>query len=359
MSHAVSCPSCGRASRVLPEGLGRAVACPHCGKPFIAGIAPAERRRANPVTAPPERRADGIPVVGRVRRDEYDGDPARVDPFEPAPPVEERSLAVVGLALVPLGIPLFWLVATLATGRTAIFSYAVPVSLALGLVGLGLGVCYAGRFSTGLRVRAVVALILVGYAAAALAYFTRPEWVVAMRRQFPAGGRWVETTARDGAYKIQFPPGVRTNTKSSPLADWPLAGSEVAPPGGKGDVFWGDRYTAAHGTTPADIFINRRGDDEWFAAARAALVDACGGEVTDERAFTLVQLPEELPAREYRVRLGNGTTHRVVRIIRNRRQAYYLAVEGEFLLTNLSEVAKLRDVRRYFESFQLLPKGGN
>src|SRR5689334_13817071 len=105
--HAVRCPSCRNLSRVGADALGRTVACPHCGRPFPAA--------PDPAFTPP--------VVRRAKRAR-----PRVEPPAPAARDDSADLglggshagpspALLGLVLLPLGIPLLWLAGPVLTGK--------------------------------------------------------------------------------------------------------------------------------------------------------------------------------------------------------------------------------------------------
>lgn len=348
MIHAVRCPRCQSLARVGEDVLGRTVACPACGAVFAAtadpSIAPGrDGPRRNPTLPTSAPSADTIPTVPRYDRSRFD------EPADDDAPVRPSPHGVIGLALLPLGIPLAWLVVPLVGGREPIFSFAAPVALAAGLVGLGLGVGYAANWSAGTRVRGVFALVLVGYTLGGFLLFMKKEWAVAIRRHLPDNREFRPFTEPDKrAYRVNVP-GDPGKLVGSPLPGWPLAGFRVTTGVDQNPASF-DTYEFAHGK-PADAVDLKSVDDaDWFALARQALTEATGGTVRAETEFRQGDRVK-YPGREYVLDLPDGTTGRVVRVIRDKAKtrAFYLAVEGAFLS------ADRPGVKKFFGSFVIDP----
>ncbi|WP_088253880.1 hypothetical protein [Fimbriiglobus ruber] len=349
MIHAVRCPNCQDLSRVGAEALGRVVACPHCQQTFAAEPDPAFAPGLSAVAAPPRAatknpprarrvraRAGAIPVVGTAS-----GHRAEPVPHHGPPAV------LIALVLVPLGIPLLWLVAPAFTGKEPVFSFAAPVALALGLSGLGLGIGFAHGWTLGTRVRAVIALILVGYFTGAFLYFMKKEWAEALRKHVGPGRlEWKETfEPEDKGFSVKLPGKVRPRDESA-LPGWELKTYRFvyADQGGKhAKGVFTLAYDVAHGTPPADLAGPKLGDDDWFEKAKAAVVAGCDGDLKGVRPVTARK--GNHPGREYAIVLADGATNRIVRVYRIGPRAVYLAVEGAFVPDDADYV------RAFFESF--------
>ena len=317
MAQAVQCPRCNGWSRVGDAALGATVACPHCARPFAARAVPAP-------TAFPA-------VTVYPRPDDDDATPG--DPDHAARPV------LVGLSLVPVAIPLIWLLLPVVIAARPIFSFALPTAIAVGVTGLCLGVTYAARWTTATRLRAIVMLVALGYGSAAFLYFLKKEWVQVARKQFDPAVKWKDFEPTDGAYKVPMP-GKPTATGASPLPGWPLKSFRLAA-GPKNDPVLGVAYETAHGPAPDAVKPRATPNDDWFAAARQALVESTGGEVTAE---AVVQ-QQEYPAREYTLTMPDGATTRIARVVRVGRQAHYLAVDGAFI------AGDHRFVEKFFKNY--------
>ena len=352
MIHAVCCPSCENFARVGAGDLGRTVACPHCGRPFTAESAPEfapERARPEPVVARLAR--PRTPVVARLA--EPDDNP-RADQGDLA---HGPSPLLVALTLLPLGIPLLWLAAPVLTGVKPVFSFAAPVAIALGLGGLTLGIGFAHGWSPGTRIRASLAVILVGYFAAGFLYFMKKEWAEAVRKHVgPESGRWVVfTPPTDRAYQVRLPG--QAAKADAPLAGWELEAYRFAPDR-KGADALAVAYEIAHGQPPRDF--RGTGDEEWFSRAKAAVCGACSGELVEERTVRCREQKDanegrarptvEHPGREYVLSLPDGATNRIVRVFRVKDRAFYLAVEGAFI------PGDARYVKDFFNSFEIAPR---
>ena len=327
MPHAVRCPRCLNLSRIESDEAGTAVACPHCRATFTA----------EPAAPPP--RDKPIPVVYPATQADIDAD-ADDDPGEPP----HATPVTVGLALLPLGIPLIWLLLPVLTGRAAIFSFAAPVALGLGLVGLCLGVVYAAHWTVATRVRAIVMLVLIGYGTAGFLYFMKKEWAQAITRRLlvPPAATWPSSTTPDGLVTVKAPTELRPGD-AAPLPDWPLAAIE-----GRFEGAVRVHYAAATGPPAAAVEDRLTGDDAWFDDAKRRLVKACGGELKSEEKLVVAK---KYPARDYEITVPDAATDQVVRVVRLVRvkgarrlnKAVYLAAEGAFLGRDVPHVRQFLD----------------
>jgi hypothetical protein len=243
------------------------------------------------------------------------------------PPGGPRSV-LLGLALLPLGIPLAWLLAGPVTGKAPVFTYAVPVSLALGAAGLCVGVVLAADWRFPTRVRGVLALTLLGYATAAFLYFLKPAWVEAVRRGF--GGhdpaRWQVFRPDDGAYSAKLP-GEPRSDPNEVLAGWPLKAFRYSDRRNHADT-----YIVAHGPPPAAVV--RAQDDQFFTAAGAGAAAAAGGTLLSEEPAK----HGDHPARRFVIALADRATTRTVLVVRGGERVFVAAAEGAFLPPDAPDV---------------------
>lgn len=327
MIHAVRCPRCRNLSRVGAEALGQTVACPHCARPFTAA--------PEPVISPPQARRSIQPPTPSPF---VDDDIPTVHPTHHAAnaPTASPSPGLIGLVLVPFGIPLLWLMGPLLTGKSPVFSFAAPVALAIGLSGLGLGVAFAQGWRVGTRVRAVLALILVGYFTGGFLYFMKKEWAESIRKGIgPSTRNWFEfSEPREQAYKVKLPGRPIEVNDDRQMPGWALKVFRFAEGRRRQRDALDVTFEVAHGTPPNDVVEPKLSDEEWFAKAREAVTDGCEGTVDREQPLTWRgNLPnaKQYPGREYVLALPGGATNRIVRVYRAGDRAYYLAVEGAFV----------------------------
>lgn len=335
----VCCTSCEQRSRVPASALGLLVACPRCQHQFVAvewKPAPPPRQVVRPLLAFP---ADDIPVVHRHTR------PVPVQPARPEHPDEIPTVhppqtggGPIALALLPVGVPLLWLMLTLVA-QPSEFSFMAPVAIALGTVGLGFGLARLRRWSVSLRMRLLVALTVLGYGAAALFYFATPGWLGQVREVTAVLGlTWREFRPEDKSFQLAVP-GEPAET-ASPVPEWKLTARQFVDP--KNTV---DLYVVAYGDPPAGLgrwTADKASKEAWFNAARDQLAKACAGELADERVVSVASCE----AREYEFVLAGGK-HRVVRLVRGDKRVVYLAVEGPYLMADQAHVQK------YLKSFKL------
>jgi hypothetical protein len=327
MHAVVRCPSCSGLSRVPADAVGLSVACPRCDRPFVATP---ERE------APPPGRPRAVPVVPVVR-------PVRGEPEIDSGHDHGRhgpASALIGLALLPLGIPLFWTAALYLSGVEPIFSYALPVAVGLGISGVCLGVVFTCDWSHPTRVKGILMLVLVGYAAAAFLYFVQKDWLEAARKRFGNTiERWHEYEPEDRSFKVKVPGRAADDPAAEPLPGWKLRTIRCADPRQRST----DVYVIAFGL-PADDAA-RLADDDWFTAARKAIAMAAGGSEPSETPVS----QQGYSGREFAVVLPDRVTNRTVRVFRVGQRAFYLAVDGTHLPPDAS------DVRKFFNSFYLNP----
>jgi hypothetical protein len=307
MSRTVRCPFCRAKLPVKAWDLGRPLTCPACAGNFDADD---------------EQRPPGY-----------------------EPPADGLTPSLVGLALLPFGIPLLWLLGPPLTGKVPIFSFAAPVAVAVGLAGLGVGIGLATGWGHAARVRGILALSLVGYFTAGGLYFLKKEWAEAIRRDLnPGPANWTAMTPPGTRLEVLMP-GRAVKSDVSPLPGWPLTAYRSIPPGRQKADQWTIRYEIAHGPPPPGLK-----DGDWFAAAREAVLKAAeGAELIGEQTVKDGVVGEaKCEGREFRLTLADGATNRFVRVFRHRTKplVYYLAVEGAFL------PAGAEYVNKFFESFR-------
>ena len=324
MSAIVRCSACHQRSRVAVESLGLLVACPRCGNPFVAEsddeliILP----DAPVATVHPRRRTD----TPRLPLPDDPPHPHHVGPNGP----------LISVALLPLGIPLLWLLVSAATGRETVLSYAAPLAIAVGICGLCAGIALT-HWSTAARIRAMLALVLLAYLVSGALYFLKQNWLVEARKNFTRGdGPWRQFSPPDKAYTVQFP-GDPAELPVSPVEGWTLKAFRFADTKRAGS----DVFVAAHGPMPKDIAKDAT-DDVWFGKAKAALLTSGAELVRDEPVAG-----QKFPAHDFELQFPEGQIKRVVRIVRTKGRVFYLSVDGPFLTSDTP------DVKAFIESFKL------
>lgn len=215
-----------------------------------------------------------------------------------------------------------------------------PVAIAVGTVGLGLGLASIRRWSVSLRMRLLVALMMLGYGAAALFYFAQEGWLERVREVAAVWGlSWQQFKPEGQNFQVAVP-GDKTETVS-PVAEWKLTAYQFVDP--KNAI---DLYVVAYGDAPPlGKWSDKASKEVWFNAARDVMATACSGSVAEERVVSVTSCE----AREYVFELAGGK-RRVVRLVRNDRRVVYLAVEGQYL------TAERMDVKQYLGSFKVTPK---
>jgi hypothetical protein len=303
---AARCPNCLSWVPVGAGRVGRPTPCPNCGERF---------RPAPPAESPPA--------------DEFPADPA-TDPDGLTP-------VLIGLALLPLGVPLAWVAARLTLPLVPIFSVVAPLAVAVGVGGLCVGVGLARGWSHAARVRWVLALTAAGYLAAAGLFLVQKDWAAAGRRLFGPGKiSWKPFEPPDKVYRARVP-GPAAATGDGPVPGWQLRAftATAGQPDDRRGI-WAVRFTLADGVPPG---ADKLDDDAWLARVRDAVVEATGGDLTHEAVVRV----SGRPARELWLTLPDRVTGRVVRVVRRGDRLVYAAADGLFLSADAAEVRAFLD----------------
>jgi hypothetical protein len=227
---------------------------------------------------------------------------------------------LIGLALVPFGIPLLWFVAPFVTGQEAALSLAVPISLAVAASALCLGVVYTIDWTGTTRVKGVLMLVGLAYLTAAGLYFLKKDLVDRVQRFGGAPVRWNDVPLDRGKCTVRMPGHV-----------WPEDRQPL-----KGLAQMGEVRRAEVVVDPQDgpryeyqIAVGRPTDaakrDEWFERVGAQLKGA-GGKLIEGPD------PKELKGdpgagRQWTFKLDDNN-YRIVRVFLLKDRVYYLSAEG-------------------------------
>ena len=232
MALVVQCPACKGASRVEPEALGETVACPRCHEAFVAleevpVVVPVVRRaRGRSPLAPPEFQPPIVPAVAppRAESDEVGAERGPDHEHDPhTPHVAGLPVSVlIGLSLLPFGVPLLWAVVPFLTGFEPALSIAVPIALAFSASALSLGVVYTIDWRAMTRVKGVFVLVGLSYLTGAGLFFLKQQLLEQLQRAFDTGPQWRDHPFEgDGAtFRVRLPN--RPHTEPEPPDPLPL-----------------------------------------------------------------------------------------------------------------------------------------
>jgi hypothetical protein len=253
-------------------------------------------------------------------------------------------------ALLPVIIPILWVAGLFIFKLVPIFSFALPMALTIGICGVNIGIIWSNGWSTGGKLRAVLAVGFLGLFAASSLFFLKKEWAQGFKNQLgPNNLNWQEYEPGDRAYRVKLPG--RAQETNSPLSDWELKAVRTAIDGRRAKGLFGVSYTAAHGkTTPQ---LKDLPDEDCFARVLSEFKDL--GEIAAEKSL-LIPYPgsdRDHPGREWVIALPDGVTNRVVRVYRVRHRGedlfFYLAVEGAFV------TPEAKYVQDFLKAFALRP----
>ncbi len=327
MSITVRCPSCQQRSRVAESALGLLVACPRCPTEFVA------RADEAPILQPDIPR-QSIPTFHSQRRSE--AAPKPTTQAEEVPHHTGPNGFLISVALLPLGIPLVWLLVGAITGRETILSFAAPLALAVGVCGLCGGIALT-HWSTPARIRAMLAVVVLAYLVSGVLYFVKQSWLEEVRKNFNFNRGEREFVPPDKAYIVRFP-GLPKEQETSPIEGWALKAFRFADPNRAGSGV----FVSAHGLAPKD-FPKEDPEEIWFQKAKAKLLQTTGAALVKDDP---IRSPD-FQAHEYELQFPDDQLKRVVRIVRIRNRVFYLSVDGPFLTGDTP------DVQEFMKSFKL------
>jgi hypothetical protein len=241
---------------------------------------------------------------------------------------------IVGLALLPLTIPLLWLIGPFAVGTAPHLTLATPVSLAVAAAALCLAVAFTVDWTPVTRIKGVLMLVGLAYFAGLSLYFLKKdtaEWA----QQALGASDWRAFHAPNNEYTVQLP-GRVTPEKAGPATGFAVTYHRAAVKGlGRQALF----LVGSGADTDA-----KADDQKWFDGVAASL---------RERFVVEPMAPEDelpdpvgLPRRDWAVTPSNGDSM-ILRVYRDRVKGrlFVLAAQGP----NVD--ADDEDTVRFFESF--------
>lgn len=339
MAVVVRCTGCGGLARVGPEAVGLLVVCPRCHDPFLAD--PVPHPGPTPETAPPPP-----PTPPR---------PVRAQPVAPPPPRRRRRPApevhdhtppvaggvpfsvIIGLALLPLTIPMLWLIGPVVVGADPTFTLATPVSLAVAASVLCLAVAYTVDWTPVTQVKGVLTLVGLSVFVGMSLYFMKREWAEWLQHTF-GGAAWHSFEPDGGDYAVDLP------DRPEPLA----AGAGPVPALKQLTGY----STVAKKGKRRDTYVVAAGPDHDRGAGDAAWFAAVGESLKLAREGWDVGAGRPVPAgarSAHEWDATKGTDRLVVRVVRDRAKGrvYLLAVEGR------QGRVYGDDVRHFLDSFEI------
>ena len=341
MAVVVRCTGCRGASQVRPEAVGLLVVCPLCHEAFLA------IEEAAPVVKPaaPKPRAATVQPVRRPRRSVAEPVHEHVSssPHEaPRPPDSGLPVSVLfGFALLPLAIPLLWLIGPHLLSKPPALTLAAPISLAIAASVLCLAVVLTVDWTPLTRIKGVLILVGLSYFAGLSLYFLKKDLVERVRDFLTPTQRWQQFQAPARNFEVTVP-GEPQPTNLQPLRGWSLTCYQSA--------------ASPFSTQPLQFYFGSGPDakpnvDNWFDEVGKAMEAAAGQDATFEPATEAKALDDRFVGRQWKIDLPSDRT-RVVRVFRANKTVFYLSVEGES-----PDMEGNADLDRFFNSFRITPPG--
>jgi hypothetical protein len=317
--------------------------------PVVQPLAWASKPKTPDAPAPRTARA-AVPVAPRRRRparrseepsSEPTASPDEAVPEVPdpehdphLPPVAGLPVSVlVGLALLPFGIPMLWRVAPLITGQEAALSLAVPISLAIAAAALCLGVVYTIDWTAATRIKGVLMLVGLAYLTGAGLFFLKKDLMDRVRALGEDQNQWSTVFLNDRKCRVRMPGQAWQENNQQPLPGL-VQMSEVRRAEHAQDPQDGPRYEYWVAVSKADPAV-KKPDDVWFARVGEKLKDAGGKLLREEEVKH-----QELPGRQWTFEVGNAGHIRIVRVFVINSHVYYLSAEGPNLSPNDDDFGK-------------------
>jgi hypothetical protein len=321
----LDCAVCGEGWLVERWKLSRSLSCPHCGSTYRrAEVA----RSSGPAGVSPSQ----VSTTGGdiFPKDDWDLHEAEVSPAGGLP-----ATVIIGLALLPYGVPIFWLLGPILTGTVPPVSIATPLALAVSTSILCLSVIYTVDWSAETRLKGVFILILLSYFGGITLFFTEKA---TLERLYRLGKKteWQEFEPDKGPlYRLKVP------ASPEEIPDQPLKLAEMQCYQARvpQDLLGWRIYVMAAGTPKPHPEVP--GTPGWFEAAQKTLLE--DGQKVLKRQFQANN--GFLKGYEWEIELVGTDRMRVILVYVGQGKVYYLAVEGERI------DAQHPDVQRFFRSF--------
>jgi hypothetical protein len=340
---------------VEAAALGETVACPRCHEAFLAleevpVVVPVVRRaRARSPLAPPEFQPPVVPVVA-PRAEEDHGETERGPDHEHDPHTPHAAglplSVLIGLSLLPFGVPLLWAVAPFVTGFEPALSIAVPVALAFSASALSLGVVYTIDWRAMTRVKGVFMLVGLSYLTGAGLFFLKQQLLERLQQAFDTGAQWREYPFDgDGAtFRVRLPGAPTTEPNPPdplPLPDTAHTGCARAAFVARGNS--AHSYVVGWGRAEP----NAKFDADWVdrASDRVSRANDARNAV---RPVPLEPRPGTSAGYQWTFHRDTGLTQ-FVRVYISGTRVYYLAV----LTSNPDPDGEFAD--QFFKSFRVSP----
>jgi hypothetical protein len=337
MAVVVRCTDCRGVSQVELDVLGLLVKCPRCHAPFIAiedatpilktPVTPVRPLPGEPLRRPRRRTNLAEPVREHVSPNPLDG------PLPDAGPVPVSVL--IGLALLPLAIPLLWLIGPHLLAKPASLTLAAPASLAIAASSLCLAVVFTVDWTPLTRIKGVLILVGLSYFAGLSLYFLKKDLIERVRDFFTPTDRWQEYREANGAYTVMTP-GNPMEYSGQPLAGWKLKCRHAS-----SSPFPGPSAHYVYGAGPDA----KAQSPDWFAEVDRGLSEEARN--AEQQPPTDVMMWNNIPAKQWIMEMANDRV-RVVRVFRSAGTVYYLSVESEDLEPDSPMI-----VGRFFDSFRI------
>jgi|YNPMSStandDraft_1061717.scaffolds.fasta_scaffold00613_14 hypothetical protein len=320
------CSVCGGQWRVTPSKPSRQLACPHCGSSY---------------QSPPV--GQKTPGVFRAASSRVSDDPRDASgDFELETPETEWSrtgglpaTVIIGLALLPYGVPIFWLIGPMLTGTMPPVSIATPLALAVSVSILCVSIIYTVDWSAETRLKGVWVLIVLAYFGGLMLFFTEKATLERLYRLGKEVEEWREFQPDKGPpYRLKVP------APPQEMAQQPLQLAELTCYQARVPKELFDWHIYVMGAGEPKPHPELPGTKKWFEAAGNALLE--GNKILKrhwqaDNGFLKGYLWEFL--------LGPEGRTQIVLIYVGRGKVYYLAVEGQQI------DAHHPDVQRFFRSF--------
>jgi hypothetical protein len=335
----VRCTECRGASRVEEPALGLLVQCPRCDQTFTAieeaeliapGPARADRGASSATLPSPPTRVRRLPEPPTALP-AYETSVSRAEPEPDHDPHREPqgtlpASVLIGLALLPFLIPIFWLIASAITGKPPVLTIAAPLALAVSASILSMAVIYTVDWTPATRVKGVLMLVVLSFFTGVSLYFLNKDMVDRVKKFFGGESGWQAFNLADFTVRLPSHPALLP-PRLSPLS---LAKIDCFTTKHSGVIGEYDFVVGSGEPKPPRANDPAPGTDEWFDKVAADIVNLANGKLVGDA--TAVLYDGVFPGRELEIKLLTGSS-RIVRVYFIKGKVYYLAVEGPMLNT--------------------------
>jgi hypothetical protein len=233
--------------------------------------------------------------------------------------------AIIGLALIPLMMPLIWIGAIVLLGRDPLFTPMVPLSIGLGATAIGIGAVLTEIWKTRTKLWTVLSIVFFTYLVGLTLFYMKKEWVEAVRNKLGAD-EFDWSTYEPGPFRVKLP-GKKKQDDNPTVPEWKLYSVIHT-----NEKATGYNFRVSHGSEPEEY--SKLDDKTWLEKAGETLANEERGKPVKATDIKV----QGYSGREWVFSKAENASNLTIRLVRVKSAMIMLSVDGPFLTNEAKEV---------------------